>query len=97
MLKSATTSRPIFGVVFDEQHPRLYVGITDEEGRPAVRAYHRDTMELLGEMRVPEGELTCGLLKDCFGGLLATQGNERFVFYGWNGPTRALRFVLPPP
>lgn len=96
-LGAVLTGRPVFGVAIDERRPFLYVGVTSANGRLAVQVYQRPSLNLVAELDVPGTEAVCGLLSDCFGGVLAVGPNEVYAFYGWNGFTRSSRFFLPPP
>jgi hypothetical protein len=96
-LGSVLTGRPVFGVAIDELRPYLYAGVTSTTGRMAIQVYRRPELSLLAELDMPQTEATCGLLADCFGGVLALGPEELYAFYGWNGFTRSARFFLPPP
>jgi hypothetical protein len=96
LLASNTTEREVFAVAFDDRNPFLYVGVTSATGRPAVQVYQRSNLTLLGEMDVPETDPDCGIGPSCHGGVIALDDEHVYVFYGWNGPTRASRFFRPP-
>jgi hypothetical protein len=90
----ATTTRPVFSVAFDARRPLVYVGTTTESVHPAVLVYDRETLALLGEMRVQGSQPTCGQ-QDCRGGLVVVAADYLFVFWSVTGPARAYRFLLP--
>lgn len=95
VLRDTLLGRPAFAVSFDPVRPLLYVGVTGVGGFPTVLVLNASTLEVAGNLAVPTSGMPCAL-QDCSHGVIALSAtNSLYVFWSYNGPSRAYRFTLP--
>lgn len=95
VLRDTLLGSPAFAATFDRTRPVLYVGLTGIGGFPSVLVLDASSLAVLGTLSVPTTGMACEQ-QDCIHGVIAlSASNALYVFWSYNGPTRAYRFTLP--
>ena len=94
VIHDTTVDRRVFAVAIDPVRPLLYVGLIAADDRPVVLVLDRNSFKTLGEMAVPATAPSCFL--GCYKGVIAlSNAPALYVFWGFNGASRAYRFTMP--
>lgn len=94
VIHDTTVDRRVFAVAIDPVRPLLYVGLISADDRPVVLVLDRNSFKTLGEMAAPTTAPSCFL--GCYKGVIAlSNAPALYVFWGFNGESRAYRFTMP--
>ncbi len=94
VIHDTNVDRRVFAVAIDPVRPLLHVGLIAADDRPVVLVLDRSSFKTLGEMAVPTTAPSCFL--GCYKGVIAlSNAPALYVFWGYNGASRAYRFSMP--
>ena len=94
VIRDTTVDRRVFAVAIDPVRPLLFVGLIAADDRPVVLVLDRNSFKTLGELAVPTTAPSCFL--GCYKGVIAlSNAPALYVFWGYNGASRAYRFTMP--